>query len=111
VSGEFLVDGVGALTREVRFPVSFIEKPLLSYGGNIESTPSNDIQDLPTISVIVMSYIEDRSGIGGRVIYRGANLGVVVTGQTNQKMWIHWKFDAEALVNPVVHPVSTEDAI
>ena len=53
VQGQFLVSGVGELAKEVVFPVKFIEKPLLSFGGELAENSSPTDGGFPTISVVV----------------------------------------------------------
>lgn len=100
VSGEFIVMGTGEALVEISFPVTFVEKPHLQFGG--ELSPNSVITDgaFPTVSVVVGHWnSEDRGGIAA--FYRGATLCVVTTGVPEQSMSIHWSMTGRAITNPV----------
>jgi hypothetical protein len=105
VQGQFLVSGVGELAKEVVFPVKFIEKPLLSFGGELAENSSPTDGGFPTISVVVGGWNleipgETNQETPDRKYFVGANLLVVTTG-TDENMWIHWHMSGMAITNPV----------
>lgn len=105
VSGEFLVAGVGELTKEVLFPVKFVEKPLLSFGGELAENSSPVDGAFPTVSVVVGGWNLEVPGIENqetpdRRYFVGATL-LVVTSGTAENMWIHWHMMGMAITNPV----------
>lgn len=100
VSGFELTEGVGETTIDVEFPVWFVHKPAMSFGGEMEVGESIEAEHFPTVSVVVVTWTkaqEDRVG-GGWFI--GARLAVVTTGRDGHKMWVHWQAEGKALSTP-----------
>ena len=105
VSGQFLLNGVGEIAKEVVFPVKFVEKPLLSFGGELSENSSPTDGSFPTVSVVVGGWNLEIPGVENqetpdRKYFVGANLLVVTTG-VDESMWIHWHMTGVAITNPV----------
>ena len=105
VSGQFLLSGVGEATKAVKFPVKFIEKPLLSFGGELTENSSPVDGSFPTVSVVIGGWDLEIPGIVNqetpdRKYFVGATLLVVTTG-VSESMWIHWHVTGVAITNPV----------
>jgi hypothetical protein len=99
-SGQFMMEGIGEVLVDVKFPVFYLEMPLLSFGAALEENQSVVLGSVPTISVVATRYDYKLSRTGAR-LYRGAQLGVVATGSTGHRLQVHWHFTGMALVNPV----------
>jgi hypothetical protein len=99
------LNGVGEIAKEVVFPVKFVEKPLLSFGGELSENSSPTDGSFPTVSVVVGGWNLEIPGVENqetpdRKYFVGANLLVVTTG-VDESMWIHWHMTGVAITNPV----------
>ena len=105
VSGQFLMGGSGEVTKQVLFPVKFIEKPLMYFGGELTENSFPTEGSFPTVSVIVGGWDleipnNENQETPDRKYFVGATLLVVTTG-TDENMWIHWHMTGVAITNPV----------
>lgn len=101
VDGQFLVDGSGEAAQTVHFPVRFIERPNFVSGGELHLDTSPVAGQAPTISCVINTWITDPPVLTTAQLYFiGANLVVVSTGPSNQRMWVHWRATGRALVAP-----------
>lgn len=99
VSGEFVMDGTGEVILDVNFPITFIEKPKLAFGGELAPDAVITAGAFPTVSCVVgrWYYIERPN----QPFYKGAALIAVTSGPEGQKMVIHWQMTGRAITNPV----------
>lgn len=111
VSGQFSVTGAGELVKDINFPVTFTDKPLLSFGANMDENQIIVAGNFPTASVIVLKYKEKITPGTSTASYTGASLIVVTTGMEDQIMWIHWQMSGTALVNPVSNRGATSGRV
>jgi hypothetical protein len=103
VTGFELTVGAGEATVNVDFPVWFVEKPSMSFGGEFEKNEYLVERRFPTVSVVVVEWkiaLPDRPGGGW---YVGAILATVTTGRREQRVWVHWQAEGKAIRNPSVH--------
>lgn len=100
--GEFMIEMAGGsrgeVTKDINFPVVFIERPLFYDGGSLEESQTVTVGNLPTIGGIVISWVVEEKG--GTALYRGARVGVSVSGDVGTRFWYNWHFSGVALVNP-----------
>lgn len=101
--------GAGETTVDIEFPVSFIERPCFTFGGELGENEVLEDGNFPTISLVVKNW--KLATRGGADYYVGATLIVVSTGTTTQKMIAHWKMEAVALTNPLLSTGSADDPI
>lgn len=111
--GEFMIEmsggTAGEVTRDVNFPVTFLERPLFFDGGSLEESQSVTIGSIPTIGGIVISWVTEEKGQA--ILYKGARLGVVTTGDTGTRFWYNWHFVGLALANPIGGSITTEGTV
>jgi len=105
VSGQFLVAGTGEVAKEVVFPVKFIEKPLMFFGGELAENSFPTDGSFPTVSVMIGGWNLEIPGAENqetpdRKYFVGANLLVVTTGVA-ENTWLHWHMMGTAITNPV----------
>jgi len=105
ISGEFLMAGVGEVSKDVVFPAKFIEKPLLSFGAELHGNSSPTVGAFPTVSVVIGGWNievpgETNQETPDRKYFVGATLLVVTTG-TDESMFVHWHMSGVAITNPV----------
>lgn len=100
LSGQLRVNGAGETYATVTFPTRFIEKPLFSFGGELQDGDTPAAGHMPTISIVVTRWITQERPPQSR-FYTGATLGIVTGGAAYQKMNAHWHFDGVAFTNPV----------
>lgn len=98
LSGQVMLDGPGEGRFPITFPISFSEKPLLSFGGELkigtEPVPGN----FPTVSVVVGKWITTQVP-PFQLNYTGCDLLIVTTGHVAQRMFIHWHLEGMAYNN------------
>lgn len=117
VEGTFLVDGAGEAIADIVFPVKFIERPNLSFGGELHLDTNPVAGQYPTISVVVNRWATDPSAALTftvatlKLYFVGAQLLVVTTGPTTQRMWVHWSAKGRAIINPAAENVTTNSII
>lgn len=101
VCGTIQLDGAGEIVVAVNFPVTFIEKPSISDGG--EMGPSSALQNgsFPTVNGIVKDWKWTVRADTGVRFYAGASFAIKVTGQPEQSVFYHYQMEGRALRNPV----------
>lgn len=99
-SGQFMVDSSGEIEAQISFPVKFVDKPLLSYSGELREGDVNITSKMPTIRMIVTGWIlEDRPPY--QALYTGAVLGAVIDGPPGTRLLATWHMDGVAFSNPM----------
>lgn len=100
-TGEVLIIQTGLRsesTVQIDFTHIFTEKPNFSYGlvmdDNQQITPGN----VPTISGLVFNWITEKKGPA--LIYLGAHVVFVTTGEALQRMFAHFRFEGRGLSFP-----------
>jgi hypothetical protein len=112
VQGFLTVDKAGEVSVDVNFPVRFIERPSLSFGGELDGNHFPEAGNYPTVSVVVARWTKDLiDTTRDEGFYSGATLMVVTTGKSDQKMIVHWQMSGRAFKNPVRLPQTTDDII
>lgn len=109
ISGFVEVAGAGEVLADVNFPVWFIERPSMSFGGELGPNEPLEVENYPTVSVMVKSWAKRQKA--GADYFTGATLIVVTSGPEKQRVIAHWQMEGRALVNPLLSTGSTSDAI
>lgn len=100
VSGLIKVVGIGDAQARVAFPVNFVDKPVLHFGGELDyGQPTRSFGSFPTWSASVLTW-NFLFKPDGAFVYVGAILGIVVTGLSSQIMNIHWSVEGIGLRTP-----------
>ena len=102
-TGEIQVYRAGASTVSVLFPVFYTDKPRFSYGAELSPGDSYETGNMPTCSVVVLSW-DQRLREDGTVVYAGATFCIVTSGQTEQSMIAHWHMEGIGLRSPSAPP-------
>lgn len=111
VSGFELIQGAGEVAFDVHFPIWFVEKPAMSFGGELDDTQPLTEKKYPTVSVVVFRWekkLTDRPGGG---YFTGATLAVVTTGPNDLNMTVHWQAEGKAMTNPAQPDLSLGGAL
>lgn len=116
VHGFVLTEGAGEAAHEITFPVTFTERPSMSFGGEMDENQFVEDLSFPTVSVVVVSWTKtmtDRvgGGLGAPGWFAGATLAIVTSGKTDQRMWVHWQAEGKALRDPVRETGKTDDTL
>jgi len=117
VEGSFLVDGAGEAVQTLVFPVKFIEKPNIKVGGELHLDTNPVPGQFPTMSCVVNRWVTDFPGAEGytvatlKLYFVGAEICVVTTGPTTQRMWIHWEVSGKAIQNPAASAGLTSNSV
>jgi hypothetical protein len=99
-TGFVTVAGAGEVALDVYFPVWYIERPGMSFGGELDEGHSAVEGSFPTCSVMVGRWILETRGELSKW-YRGATLLIVTTGAEGHQVVIHWHVEGKAMVNPL----------
>lgn len=97
--GEVLVD--------VRFPLTFTERPIPSFGAELEHNQSPVAGFFPTVSAVVTrwekpEFVEQ---------YTGAKVAVMVTGHAGMLILVALQFRGKGIQNPTTTADSTDSAL
>jgi hypothetical protein len=111
VVGKVYTGGRGTATVDIKFPVTFIEEPTMTFGASLGENSPYDAQSPPSQSVVVISWdrVEKREGANIGYYYKGATLSITVGGVAGQITWIHWAALAKAFRNPTNNSIETVD--
>lgn len=101
VSGFEKVVDSGEVAFDVEFGLWFVERPAMSFGGELDDTQPLTERRFPTVSVVVFRWIKAQADRPGGGYFTGATLAVVTTGPVDLKMIVHWQAEGRAMVNPV----------
>lgn len=101
-----LVHGVDITAAEgsvdIPFPVVFTEKPVFTFGAELDDNHRPLAGVFPTLAAVVA-----RWQVVGRVEgvtegrFKGATVVTVSTGQAAQNIWLHYSFEGKAIRNPL----------
>jgi hypothetical protein len=111
VHGRVLVIGTGEISVPIPFAIVFSERPVFTFGGELEVNHHASAGSFPTVSGVVVDWDDRgaRPGWDGR--FHGATVAIVTTGQDGQNMWFHYRFEGKALTNPLNTVDSADDDI
>lgn len=99
-SGFVTVQDPGEVALDVHFPLWYVERPGMSFGGELADGHSAEATNFPTVSVVVLRWLKQTRGDIGQW-FTGATLGIVTTGREGHKMIVHWHAEGKAMVNPL----------
>jgi len=103
VVGFVEVTGVGEAIITVTFPVTFIERPTMLFGGELGTNGVLVDGSFPTINVMVKEWTTYKKQQA--TYWTGAVLVLVATGSSEQQIIANWKAD------PLHGPTATDDVI
>lgn len=98
LTGEFLIKNTGEKRVQVDFPVYFTDKPMMTFGAEVQEGDVIVNGKFPTISVVVSRWITAENPPFSR-FYLGCELAVVTTGAPTQKMIVHWQLSGNAFTD------------
>lgn len=87
---------------DLPFPVLFTEKPVFTYGAELDDNHRPLAGSYPTLAAVVARWdtIGRIQGVtDGR--FKGATVVTVTTGQAGQHIWLHYSFEGKAIRNPL----------
>jgi hypothetical protein len=89
-------------TVDLDFPVTFTEKPVFTFGGELDKNHRALAGSYPTISAVIVNW-EISGEIDGATEgrYIGASIACVTSGQAAQNIWLHYSFKGKAMRNPL----------
>lgn len=103
VSGRVRVIGTGEVTVDVDFPVRFREIPIFLSGSTLGDNYTPAAGRFPTLNATVVNWVKrdevTEGGFGG--YYVGATIAIVVSGSTDQHIWLNWCMEGKAVRNPL----------
>lgn len=97
-SGTVKTTGAGEGLVDVKFPNEYIEKPALSFGGELDAGQTLTAGAFPTISIIVAKWLMNKKP--NNSYFAGATLAIVTTGPADQVVITHWQAEGKAMSNP-----------
>lgn len=87
----------GEIVATVTFPISFMEKPVFSFGLEMGDNQHLNYGDFPICSAVIASWVTQEPG--DSTLYVGAQLGIVVVGVA--RSILHYKFEGRSYTTPV----------
>lgn len=96
------VDTTNEFTFQVTFNNTFLEEPVATFGLSLDPGSASVPGHFPTYSAHVLHWQTDTGGDWGEQpgslygAYLGATVGVSVTGQVGQVLWLHYHFVGRA---------------
>ena len=112
VSGRVLLIGSGEATVDIPFPVYFVERPIFGFGGEMDDNFRVEALSFPTISAIVVDWVRVKAIENVTPgYYESATVAAVTTGQSDQQIWLHYSFEAQAIRNPITTATTLEDTL
>lgn len=102
VSGRQLLAGPGEAIFDVSFPATFAQKPTPHFAPELDVGLSPVTQFFPGAQACVVDWNKIKEVEGAfEGYYVGATISVLVFGDDNVRIWLHWSFRGTALRNPV----------
>lgn len=98
-TGEIGVIGPGEVVQDVLFPVRFIERPIVTFGAALEEGQSPVANAFPEWDAVVVGWTTD--GPKERLLFRGARIAIYTAGPDSQVLYIGYRMEGKALVNPI----------
>lgn len=104
ISGEITVVGGGDVAADINFPVWFVEKPIMTFGGEVAGTVDLTLGSFPLVSALVGKWdIQSLDAVqggkfSGRMFYAGAQMLLSIDGASD--IIVHYQFSGMALTNP-----------
>lgn len=115
VSGRYLISGIGEVAVDILFPVAFGQRPIFTFGGELERTdpPQPVIHgSYPKVHAVVASWTVVREVKGAfDGYYTGCTVAVTIEGFATQTTWFDYNFHAPAIRNPVTYEDNTDEAL
>jgi hypothetical protein len=99
VTGEVGVRGPGEVVQQVSFPVRFIERPVVTFGAGVEGGQCPVANSFPRCDAVVVNWLTE--GEENRLLFRGARIAVHTSGPDEQVLFIGYRMEGKALVNPI----------
>lgn len=108
VTGTIALSGTGQGYSDINFPITFTEKPTVSFGYELEQ----GYQDvyMPTCNAVVNDWVVAESK-SGSFRYNGCSLGFVVVAEVNTISYLHFTFTGMAFRNPVSPSMDPRETI
>jgi hypothetical protein len=102
VTGRVKLVGTGEAAVDIPFPVRFTERPIFTFGAELDENQAAVIGNYPTVSGFVGSWVVVGRVVGGfDGYYVGARLLIVLTGEPDMISFFDWAMEAAAMRNPL----------
>lgn len=95
------VRGSGESRVTIDFPVIYSEKPIFTFGGELDLNQTPEETNFPVISVMVLTW-DTIEKSDQRTFYRGCEVGIVCLGKERQRAIAHCVFEGMAFRDPTI---------
>lgn len=102
VCGRDLTVNAGEVIIEVNFNVWFVERPTMTFGGELDANDFVADTQFPTVSGVVTEWVMKQAERLGGGYFSGCRFAAVTTGKADQRVWVHWRAEGKAMVNPAL---------
>lgn len=99
-TGRELLLNPGEALVDVTFGVWFIERPTMTFGGELEVGEYVVDQNFPTMTGVVVEWTRQKPDRSNGGYFVGARVAAVSTGRDGHRIWLHWRAEGKALANP-----------
>lgn len=99
IAGSVIVPGTGEAEFDIVFPVTFIERPIFTYGITLPGTEVPIPGEFPVATAFLYGWnIEDRPP--ATRLYKSCRIGIVVNGYVGTKVIVDYVLRGKCLTNP-----------
>lgn len=110
VTGSVGITGTGELITDLKFPVTFIERPIFTQGAVLDENQPIVTGAFPDITGIVLNWVTKQQS-PEQIFYVGCRIGVVAKGSFDQRAFLDYRFEGTAIVNPTFAETLPEDVV
>lgn len=108
VTGTVMLTGRGQGIVDINFPITFVEKPNVSFGYELEQGYQSEL--VPSCAGVVNSWVMD-STKSDSIRISGCSLGCVVSAAPGTVSYLHFNFYGKAYRNPVSPSMDPKETI
>jgi len=102
VTGRELTMNAGEVIIPITFGVWFIERPNVTFGGELDDGDFVEAGAFPTVSGVIVRWTRQKPERNNGGYFVGAEVCCVTTGRDEQRIWLHWRAEGKAMANPAV---------
>jgi hypothetical protein len=110
VQGAVYIGGAGEALAAVAFPVLFFERPIFTFGHELADNTWPVAGQFPVASASIAQWdIKVRPDT--KQYWVGAELAICLTGPSDMRSHLHFRFSGQAFRNPVSADTNTTDTL
>ena len=108
VQGAVYIAGVGEALASVAFPLYFYERPIFTFGHELADNTWPVAGQFPVVSASVAQW-DIKTRPDTKQHWVGAELAICLTGPTDMRSHLHFRFSGHGFRNPTATDTNTTD--